>query len=213
MVFDGAGLVIIGDVVGSRASERSAAWLRSLRDELDATYGDDRLAPFEFTQGDELQGLLRPSADPFEAVVRAGLRADRMPMRWVIAFGRIDPGSGPATQRSGPAFVAARELVAVGRRQRVPLVARTGDALSDELLDGVAPVLGRIVDELTDRQRAVARLILVDGLRQAEAATRLGIKPPTVSVAAERAWVREIAGLRAACAGIVRLGIERAGAT
>ena len=69
------GIVLFGDVVASRGVPRSADWLRSLREELDAAYGDERLAPFEFTQGDELQGLLAPAADPFEAAVRAATRS------------------------------------------------------------------------------------------------------------------------------------------
>ena len=49
------------------------------------------------TQGDELQLLLAPGADPFRAVLRAGLHPDALPMRWAIVAGGIDPGSGPAT--------------------------------------------------------------------------------------------------------------------
>ncbi|MFL5679576.1 MAG: sigma factor-like helix-turn-helix DNA-binding protein, partial [Chloroflexota bacterium] len=52
-----------------------------------------------------------------------------------------------------------------------------------------------LLGELTTTQRAVARLLLVDGLKQAEAAKRLAVSRPTVSVAAERARVREIARL------------------
>ena len=69
---DGIGLVLFGDVVESRRdSVASTAWLRDLVAELDGTYGDRRLAPFGFTQGDELQGLLAPDADPLDAILRA----------------------------------------------------------------------------------------------------------------------------------------------
>jgi hypothetical protein len=203
------GTVLFGDVVGSRASWRAADWLRSLRAELDEVYGRERLAPFEFTQGDELQGLLAPGADPLEAVVRASLRPDRMRMRWVIVAGIVEEGSGPATQRSGPAFLAARELSSAARRRRDSLVVRTGDPVADDLLDGVAPVLGRLLDELTDRQREVARLLLVENLSQAAAAARLGVKPPTISVAVERARISEITRLRRATLKLFRMGIGR----
>jgi hypothetical protein len=203
------GIVLFGDVVASRATGRAAEWLRALRDELDEVYRRERVAGFEFTQGDELQGLLLPSADPLEAAVRASLRADRLPMRWVIVAGRVEQGSGPATQRSGPAFLAARELATVARRRRDSLVMRTGDAEADDLLDGVAPVLGRLLDELTDRQREVARLLLVEGLTQSAAAARLGVRPPTISVVTERARVRDIERLRAATLKLFRMGVER----
>jgi DNA-binding CsgD family transcriptional regulator len=203
------GIVLFGDVVASRASRRAGDWLRALRDELDEVYREERVAAFEFTQGDELQGLLLPSADPLEAVVRAALRADRLRMRWVVVAGRVEQGSGPATQRSGPAFLAARELAGAGLRRRDSLVMRTGDVQADEVLDGVAPVLGRLLDELTDRQREVARLLLVEGLTQAAAAARLDVSPPTISVAAERARVREIERLRASILKLFRIGVER----
>jgi DNA-binding CsgD family transcriptional regulator len=203
------GIVLFGDVVASRATRRAGDWLRALRDELDQVYRGERVAGFEFTQGDELQGLLLPSADPLEAVVRAALRADRLRMRWVVVAGRVEQGSGPATQRSGPAFLAARELAGAGLRRRDSLVMRTGDVQADEVLDGVAPVLGRLLDELTDRQREVARLLLVEGLTQAAAAARLDVSPPTISVAAERARVREIERLRASILKLFRIGVER----
>jgi DNA-binding transcriptional regulator LsrR (DeoR family) len=46
--------------------------------------------------------------------------------------------------------------------------------------------------------------MLVDGLRQAEVAERLRIARPTVSVAVERARVREIGRLRHALLALVR---------
>ena len=68
------GLVVFGDVVGSRRNATAAAdWLRGLVEELDEAYGDQRLAPFGFTQGDELQGLLIADADPLVAVLHAAL--------------------------------------------------------------------------------------------------------------------------------------------
>src|SRR6476661_10542453 len=99
------GVVLFGDVVNSRTSaQASAAWLESLCDRLDRDYGEQRLAQFEFTQGDEIQGLLDPAADPFHAVLQATLRAHAgegaaPPMRWVVVYGPIEPGRGPATRR------------------------------------------------------------------------------------------------------------------
>jgi len=52
------GIVLFGDVVESRDDpEAASAWLRTLRALLEGIYAPpDRLAPFGFTQGDELQG-------------------------------------------------------------------------------------------------------------------------------------------------------------
>ena len=129
--------VLFGDVVKSRRdSKGSTDWLRTLVAELESAYPPvDRLAGFEFTQGDEIQGLLSTAADPLIAVLRAGLHPDRRPMRWVIVAGEIDPGRGPATQRTGPAFLRARELLVEAGTRRDGLVISTGDGPTDLLLD------------------------------------------------------------------------------
>ena len=136
-----AALVLFGDVIRSRRdAPASTAWLRILQADLAAAYAaDDVVAPFGFTQGDELQGLLAPTADPRRAILRAALHPAAIGMRWVVVAGDVDPGHGPATQRSGPAFIAARErlVTAAARRERLAVV--TGDAATDELLAGIGP--------------------------------------------------------------------------
>lgn len=201
-------LVLFGDVVRSRRdATASTTWLRTLRADLTNAYPTaDRLAEFEFTQGDEIQGLLAPSADPIRAILRAALHPDRHPMRWVVVAGEVDPGSGPATQRSGAAFVAARDRLAGAAARRELLAVVSGDPATDELLDGLAPLLGQLLEDLTERQRAIAWHLLVDGRRRSEAADRLGVSRATVSVGADRAHLREIGEL----ARVVRTLLARA---
>ena len=200
-------IVLFGDVVRSRVDAPAAtAWLRTLRDDLVEAYPEsDRLAPFEFTQGDELQGLLAPTADPVRAILRAALHPDRLPMRWVVVRGEVDAGTGPATQRSGAAFIAARERLAMAAARRERIAAVRGVAWIDELLDGTAPLLGELLDDLTDRQREIGWLMLVEGCRQSEVAERLGVSRATISVAADRA---HLGGLRE-LARVVRTLIQR----
>jgi hypothetical protein len=206
------GTVIFGDVVHSRRdAPGSTAWLRTLAAELEEEYPpNDRLADFEFTQGDELQGLLAPGVDPFVAILRAGLHPDRLPMRWVVVAGEVDPGRGPATQRTGPAFLRARERLVEASAQRLGLVVESGDPPTDELLDDVAPPLADLLGDLTKRQRVVARLLLVDGVRRSEAATRLNVSRATVSVAADRAHARSIGLLTRALGRLFAEGTARA---
>jgi DNA-binding NarL/FixJ family response regulator len=122
-------------------------------------------------------------------------------MRWVIVRGAVDEGEGPATQRSGPAFIAARERLETAAARGTAMTATVGDELTDTILDAVAPVLGELLADLTTRQREIAWPILVDGLRQSEVATQLRVSRATISVAARRAHLRSIADL----AGVVRL--------
>jgi hypothetical protein len=203
-----AALVLFGDVIRSRREPTAATeWLRILTADLTGAYpAAERLAPFEFTQGDEIQGLLAPTADPVRAILRATLHPEAARMRWVVVAGQVDPGHGPATQRSGPAFIAARErlAVAVARRELVTVV--SGDPASDELVEALGPLLGELLDDLTDRQREIGWLLLVEGLRRSEAAERLGVSRATVSVAADRAHLRSIGEL----ARVVRTLLARA---
>ena len=200
--------MLFGDVIRSRRDAPAATgWLRTLAADLNETLPEgDRLASFEFTQGDELQGLLAPGANPLTAILRGTLHAEARAMRWVVVAGEVDPGRGPATQRSGPAFIAARERLAQAntRRERVTIV--SGDAPTDDLLDGLGPLLGELLADLTDRQREIAWLLLVEGLRRSEAAERLNVSRATVSVAAERAHLRSIGEL----AGILQSLLVRA---
>ena len=205
-------IVLFGDVVDSRRDSRAAtAWLRTLADELAGSFpGPARLADFEFTQGDELQGLLAPGRDPLDAVVRAWLHPDGLPMRWIVAAGRVDPGRGPATQRTGDAFLRARALADDRARRRDGLLMSSGDRATDELLDDLAPLFAELLRDLTARQRTVARLILVEGLRRAEAAERLEVSRATISVVTERAHLRSIQRLAARISALFAAGAAAA---
>lgn len=205
--------MLFGDVVRSRTDAPAAtAWLRELIAELERTYSpEERLATFAFTQGDELQGLLRPTADPFLAVLRGTLSDHAQPMRWAIVAGSIEPGRGPATERTGPAFLAARELLDMARARREGLQVRVGEERADALLAGLAPLLADLLADLTDRQRSIARLMLVEGLRQSDVAERLGVSRATISVMAERARIRRIEELIGVLRRLVRDAVEGAG--
>lgn len=206
-------IVLFGDVVDSRRDAGAAAFLRALRDDLDAAYDAERLAPAGFTQGDEIQLLLAPDADPFRGVVRAAVHPDARELRWAVVAGDVDWGTGPATERNGPAFHAARELLERAKTRREGMAAVTGDREADTLLADLAPLLPALLGELTARQREIAHLLLVDGIRRADAADRLRVSRATVSVIADRARVRHLARLSAALASIFHDGVTRATAS
>ena len=123
-------------------------------------------------------------------------------MRWAVVFGSVAPGEGPATEHGGEAFVRAREEIERARRQRDGLLMVTGDPRADELLEDLAPVLAELVNSLSPRQRTVARLALIDELRQAEVADRLDVSRATISVTFARARVRSLERLAAAVRSI-----------
>jgi RNA polymerase sigma factor (sigma-70 family) len=210
---EGRAIVLFGDVVGSRRAPAAAsAWLRNLCRQLETLYSTGRIAPFAFTQGDELQGLLKPSADPLRGVLFASLHEDSRPMRWVAVHGQVASGEGPATERGGEAFVQARAALEQAKRQRDSLLMVTGDARTDQLLAELAPVLAELLGALTKRQRTVARLALVDGLRQAEVAERLEVSRATISVTYARGGVRSIERLANAIRTMFAAGVRASAA-
>jgi hypothetical protein len=126
---------------------------------------------------------LAPGRGPFRALLGAWLTAPRG-CRWAVVAG---------TSTSLPELTASvGELLAgsPGRGDRI--AARTGDEDRDRILAGVAPSLAALLGKLTDRQRAVAQLLLVERCRRAEIAAILGISRPTVSVMVDRAHLPEI---------------------
>lgn len=204
------GIVLVGDVVGSRRDlAGSSTWTRLVSRELAATYGPAQLAPFDHAQGDEVQGLLSIDADPFRAVLLASLHEARLPMRWAVVAGTIEAGEGSATQRTGEAFVAARALIAAAKSRHDGLLVATGARRVDALLDNLAPVLAASFEAMTARQRTIARLMLLDGWRQADVATHLDISRATVSVAHARGRLRDTGRLLEAIRSIFRDGVTQ----
>ena len=192
------GLVLMAEVVGVKNRLAATSWLRELIAELDEAYGDRKLAAFALTQGDELQGLLAIGADPLIAVLHAALAPTRNLVRWVCVQGELDASEGTATQRTGTVFLAARKAMDEAQADRERLVLKTGEASVDDLLAGMAPALVELLDGLTDRQRSVSRLAIIDGLRQSEVADRLKIRRATAAVAFKRARVHTIERLATA---------------
>ena len=211
-------VVLFGDVVASRRDpEGSSAWLRTLCGALEEAFPPtDRVASFGFTQGDELQGLLAPTADPFRAVLVGALHEEARPMRWSIALGDVAPGTGPATERAGEAFLRARAGLVEAKLHREGLLVTTGEPGADRLLADLAPLLAELLAELTPSQARIARLMLVDDLRQADVADELGVSRATVSVAHARGHIRSIGRLLDALQGIMgaaRLALEESTTT
>lgn len=208
-------IVLFGDVVGSRRDpEGSSGWLRTLCGALETVYPPaERVASFGFTQGDELQGLLAPTADPFRAVLLGALHEDARPMRWSIALGEVAPGTGPATERAGEAFLRARDGLVAAKLHRDGIVATTGEPGADRLLGDLGPLLAELLEDLTPGQARIARLMLLEDLRQADVADALNVSRATVSVAHARGHIRSIARLLDALRGIMgaaRLALEEA---
>ena len=139
--------------------------------------------------------VLPPGGRPVQALLRAWLEPDRPPDRCIIVAGPV---------RTAAAIAEA--LLVESHPPLAQLILRSGDPATDSLLADTAPALIALLQDLTVRQRQVGRLLLVDGLRRAEIAQRLGITRPTVSVMVDRARLVEIGRLAAAIDAIFEAG-------
>jgi hypothetical protein len=134
--------------------------------------------------------------DPFRALMAAWFDPATPPARWAVVV-----GGGSEANAALDAAAAAREL----------LIVRTGHPEADPLLADLGPVLGRLLDDMTPSQRRLARHLLIDGIRQADAAALLGISRASVSVAHGRARIHEIGLLLRAVRACWAAGLDHGG--
>jgi DNA-binding CsgD family transcriptional regulator len=87
---------------------------------------------------------------------------------------------------------------------------RSGDPATDATLHALAPAFVAMLEDLTDRQREVARLLLLEGRRRAQIAEALRISRPTVSVMVDRARLEELPGVAAALDAIFAAAVAPA---
>ena len=154
--------------------------------------------------------LLASGADPFRIMLRAALHPDARGLRWAVVAGLVEPGTGPATERTGPAFRAARGLLERAKARRDRLAAMTGDPATDEFLADVGPLLATLLGE-PHRPSARGREAAGRGRAPAGGGGRtLGVSRATVSVIADRGRIRHLQGLAAGLWTIFRDGVTRA---
>jgi len=207
---EGRAICVVGtDIEGLEGGPPAGAAVASLRSRLDDDFDGDLLASFEFHAG-RIVGLLAPGADPLRAVLLGAVGDGAMGIRWGIAQGTIESGAERIARRAASLTVLADEAIAIGRARRDRLIVRTGVAGADRLLDGIAPLLVELLDDLTGRQRTVARLILLEGLRQADVADTLGVSRATVSVMAGRGRIRSVERLAGAIRAVMTAADEAA---
>jgi DNA-binding CsgD family transcriptional regulator len=179
-----------------RPGPGDAARLEALAEELRAGLdsGLVRIGVVRSVEGAALEVGLAPRIDPLDVVLGAALGPVAPALRWAVVLEGTAPAilPGRTAPPAGGDPEAARRLLLRVRARRDRLAILTGDPSLDGLLEPLAPLLGELLADLTARQRTVVRLLLVDGLRQADVAERIGVARATVSVMASRSHARSI---------------------
>ncbi len=173
--------------------------LATVATEINELYEDTELVfPFRATSSNCIEGRLGPGADPLAAILLGTLAAGPE-LHWTVVADSKQRTDEPSADRRG----------GVQPRAGGRAVVRTGSDHEDRLLEDLLPALFDQLDELTERQRTVVRLALVDGLRQSQVAARLGVKRATVSISFERSHVGSLNRFVSALRRIM-LGVEGA---
>ncbi len=167
--------------LASRAGATRPAWLDALRRTLGRRLRAPSAWPIRVHPGRRDPGPAAPAADPFLAVLLSTLaaaRRRRTPCRGCAGWsccGAVDPGRGTSHAPHGRRIPACAGLARPGpRRPGRPAVSTRATRARMHIWLARHPLLAAIIERMTDRQRLIARLALVDGLRQSEIADAAG---------------------------------------
>ncbi|MDN4614532.1 DNA-binding protein [Leifsonia sp. F6_8S_P_1B] len=185
--------VVTADQIGSRSGPDLAG---PALEQLQGRFGERLRLPVDRNAGDELQALTADAETALELVL--ALTRTR---EWSVGLGLgavRTPLPEQTREASGDAFVAARAAVTRAKRSPVRLAV---EAVADPQPAADAEALLGLLLTLRDaRSEAGWELydLVVSGLTQAEAGSRLGITPQSASDRARAAGLRvELAALPA----------------
>ncbi|KGN38422.1 SatD family protein [Knoellia subterranea] len=189
-----AHVVLIGDLVASRASKNRRALHRALEQALStANAAIDHVEPLEITAGDEFQGVFEHLGEALDAALR--VRLELLP----LADTRHGVGRGSTTTldpvrgiKDGPAWWAARDAIveaerAAGRAAlgHVRTAYRVAEGEPDDTgttaaVNAALLCQDHLLGSLSERSLRLVRGLL-DGMTQRELAAAEGITASAVS--------------------------------
>ena len=176
-------LVLIGDIVASRALPARAQFQRRMKSVLQAVNGRRKTlaSPFTLTLGDEFQAVYRDAGTAFADVFAVLAEIAPVQARFALAVGEIVTPINPVQSigMDGPAFHRARALLEqlkTGRR----LLGVDGGTNAWTLPSAALAVLsGQMEGWRSNRLKLFARLLA--GEPTGELAKRTGITPRAVN--------------------------------
>jgi DNA-binding CsgD family transcriptional regulator len=180
-------LALIADIVDSRrflGPKRGALQHRldQLVTQLNGRFADQLIAPFVVSRGDEFQGMLRGGDGLPDLIWALDTEFPPADIRLGIGFGTLETPLGDnVLQLDGPVLHRAREAIETAARSR-----RLGGVFlgfgeeGDEILNGIARLLERQRERMSDRQKKVLQY-LRQGMTQVEIARKLRLTSQAIS--------------------------------
>lgn len=177
-------VALLGDIVGSRKSDRSAAHRHILAAISATNAAVEQLDPLRVTVGDELQGVYASLGDALSAsFMLRNLLFDAVDLRFGLGGGEVRVLDAERGIQDGTAWALAREAIeAVEALAREPGQRGLRTAVRDErpaanpIVEQTAQLVDAHLAALGPGPRA-SFTALYDGLDNRTAAGRLGISP------------------------------------
>lgn len=157
-------VVLIGDLVRSRRLGREErariqAQLKTTFAQVNRDYKESICARFQFTGGDEFQGVLRGAGRVFEVMQRARDAVVPVSVRFGIGIGEISTSlSNQPQAMDGPAFHRAREALEHSQEFLAQACVNSGQRERDEMVNAWLDSLSFIRSGWSDRAREVIQL-------------------------------------------------------
>ena len=178
-------LVLIGDMVGSKAQRDRNSLQRSFAETLQKAqkkYGTAFISPLTLTIGDEFQAVLEKSDDLFSLLTFIETQLDGVQFRYGMGLGGIDTdiNSQQAIGMDGPAFHRARAAIEQAKKEQRRFCFKSGHSGQEERIN----ILLNWVDYAVKRWNAQRKKIFLyycEQYTQKEIAARLRITQPAVS--------------------------------
>ncbi len=172
-------LAVIGDVVDSRrflGAQRGVLQQRfsQLVTQLNQSFSSDVAAPFVVSRGDEFQGLLTTGRSLPDLIWHIETGFPTANVRLGIGAGTLEtPLGNNVLQLDGPVLHRAREAVETAAKDRKlgGVFLGFGEA-EDQILNGIARLLDRQRQRMSDRQRKVLQYLRT-GMTQVEIARKM----------------------------------------
>lgn len=156
-------MVVTGDVARSRDltdSDRRELQrtMLELLEAVNQERGDDSIAPFSLSGGDEFQGVLRPEAELFGLIRRLQAEVHPVGLRFGIGIGGISTDVRPRSQEmDGEAFVRSREALDAAKENRSEIWFRTPSESFDLAANTICRLMTAIRSDWSEVQHRRAR--------------------------------------------------------
>jgi len=193
-------LVLLGDIIGSKKLSQLDAVLDKLQrvlQDINKEYAASVITRFGIVRGDELQGLLKPSADVYRIVNTIAERMSPVKIRFGIGHGALaEPKNAKKRDPdlAGSAFDKACEALELARDIKGYAVILQSDQLNPERLEEInfiLRLLAVIRNLWSDRFFQIVPHLRA-GKKQADIAGQYGITQPYISEIKKQACWQEV---------------------